>query len=119
MLKENIVQDLLTRFYHEELITRLEPFYRQLSLHMDLESFLGLLHFREEITFFKKTQLEKLITEISMTLSIDIIQKFLLECSKCQITLQESWVRYLGIMLTRHIVTDQQTFKSSIIRFLQ
>ena len=80
---------------------------------MDLESFLKLLAFRRTIYFFKKTQLEKLLMEISMTLSVDVIEKFLRACYDSILTLEESWVRYLGIMLTKHVSANQQTFKST------
>lgn len=86
---------------------------------MDIDSFLRLLRFRRETTFFKETQLEKLITEICMTLSFDVIEQFLRACFAASLTLEETWVRCLGIMLTRHVSANQQSLKSSLTRLLQ
>lgn len=114
-LSENFIEKLFSQFYHEELISKLEPFYRRISIHMNLGDFTKLIKFKEQMTFFKHTQIQQILEQICQTLNLDVINEFLNTCMTNFRTLDESWICFLTIMITKHISLSDKSFKSIIL----
>lgn len=77
---------------------------------MNLTSFKKLIKFRDEVSFFKRKQLDKILEQVSETLNLDVVGEFLDSCWNNFRNLPLSWVQYLDIMLTKHISKNQQSF---------
>jgi hypothetical protein len=61
-----------------------------------------LLNFRDEVSYFKRTQLERLLKELSKCLPLNVVSDFLDSCSANFRTLDIKWIELLGEMLTSH-----------------
>lgn len=84
---------------------------------MNLASFKKLIKFREEVSFFKRKQLEKILQQISETLDLSVVGEFLDSCWNNFRNLPLSWIQYLDIMLTKHISKNQKSLQSNFIFF--
>lgn len=85
---------------------------------MDLTSFMQLLNFRDEVSFFKQSQLEQLLHDLSLNLPLPVVSDFLDSCSANFRTLDSKWVELLGIMLTGHSSKDGKGLKGFIGSFV-
>ena len=55
-----------------------------------------------------RDRLEKVIEELCLGLSEDVIANFLDSCSANFRTLEEKWVKFLGIMLTKPSISSER-----------